>query len=191
MRCSNLSLASAIFFILTLIYVSGGIDLAYAEKVDKDKPIVLEANTVSVDDVQQIYVLDGAILLTKGSILITGDHGNIKVDPEGYEYIDVQGTPELLANFRQRREGIANEFMQGRGSVMTYNAKSEFLTLTGNASLKRLLNMEMLDQLQGWKIVYDDIKQSYRVYPPENAKPDDLPQARAMLSPRRKAILEK
>lgn len=187
----QISSVNAISFILTLLCVSGGMNLAYAEKADEDKPIVLEANTVSVDDVQQIYSLNGDILLTKGSILITGDRGNIKVDPQGYEYIDVQGTPELVANFRQRREGIANEFMQGRGSVMTYNAKTEFLTLTGNASLKRLLNMEMLDQLQGWRIVYDDVKQYYRVYPPENAKPSDLPSARAMLSPRRKATLEK
>ena len=187
----RISLASAVSFILTLMYVSCGMNLAYAEKADEDKPIILEANTVSVDDVQQIYSLNGDILLTKGSILITGDRGNIKVDPQGYEYIDVQGTPELDANFRQRREGLANEFMQGRGSVMTYNAKTEFLTLTGNASLKRLLNMQMLDQLEGWRIIYDDVKQYYRIYPPENAKPGDLPLARAILSPRRKATLEK
>ena len=71
------------------------------------------------------------------------------------------------------------------------NAKTEFLTLTGNASLKRLLNMQMLDQLNGWKIEYDDVKQYYRVTPPDNAKPDDLPLARAILSPRKKATLEK
>lgn len=164
---------------------------AFANKSDQDKPIVLEAENVSVNDVRQIYELDGEVLLTKGSILITGDHGKIIVDPEGYEYVDIEGTPNSTASFRQRREGIANEFMQGRGQTVTYDAKAELLTLSGNAGLKRLLNMQVLDQLHGWKIEYDDVKESYRVSSPANIKKEDLPLARAILSPRKKVILEK
>jgi lipopolysaccharide export system protein LptA len=81
--------------------------------------------------------------------------------------------------------------MQGRGKTATYNAKTELLTLIGEANLKRLLNMQMIDQLSGWKIDYDDVTQRYQVYPPTNAKAEDLPLARAILSPRRKATLEK
>jgi lipopolysaccharide export system protein LptA len=167
------------------------ISTAHAEKADQDKPIILEAEKVSVDDVKQVYELDGEVLLIKGSILITGEKGNIKVDPEGYEYVDVQGKSATSASFRQRREGPADEFMQGRGQTVTYNAKTELLTLTGDANLKRLHNMQMLDQLRGWKIDYDDVQQRYQVSPPANVKADDLPLARAILSPRRKATLEK
>lgn len=167
------------------------ISTAHAEKADQDKPIILEAEKVSVDDVKQVYGLDGEVLLIKGSILITGEKGNIKVDPEGYEYVDVQGKSATSASFRQRREGPADEFMQGRGQTVTYNAKTELLTLTGDANLKRLHNMQMLDQLRGWKIDYDDVQQRYQVSPPANVKADDLPLARAILSPRRKATLEK
>ena len=177
--------------IITLVLVTTITNYVRAEKADQDKPVILEAEKVSVNDVQQIYDLEGGLLLTKGSILVTGEKGNIKVDPEGYEYIDVQGSAGSTANFRQRREGPANEFMQGRGKTVTYNAKTELLTLTGEASLKRLLNMEMLDQVRGWKIDYNDITQRYQVYPPNNAKAEDLPLARAILSPRRKATLEK
>ena len=164
---------------------------AHAEKADQDKPVILEAEKVSVNDVKQVYDLNGQVLLIKGSIIVTGENGHIAVDPQGYEFVDVIGTPEAVASFRQRREGIADEFMQGRGTQVTYDAKTEFLTLTGDASLKRLINMQMLDQLKGWKIEYDDVKQYYRVIPPKDAKPDDLPLARAILSPRRKATLEK
>jgi len=163
----------------------------YAEKADQDKPVILEAEHVSVNDVKQVYDLNGQVLLIKGSIIVTGEDGHIAVDPQGYEFIDVIGKPEAVASFRQRREGLADEFMQGRGAQVTYDAKTEFLTLTGDASLKRLLNMQMLDQLKGWKIEYDDVKQYYQVTPPKDAKPDDLPLARALLSPRRKATLEK
>ena len=174
-----------------LIFVFAITNNARAEKADQDKPIILEAEKVSINDVQQIYDLDGGLLLTKGSILITGEKGKIKVDPEGYEYVDVQGDTGSTASFRQRREGPANEFMQGRGQTVTYNAKTELLILTGDANLKRLHNMQMLDQLRGWKIDYNDVTQRYQVYPPANAKAEDLPLARALLSPRRKATLEK
>ena len=165
--------------------------LAHAEKADQDKPLILEAEKVSVNDVQQTYELNGKILLIKGTIVVTGEQGNIKVDPEGYQYVDMKGTPEEVASFRQKREGPANEFIQGRATDVDYNAKTELLILTGDASLKRLLNMQMLDQLHGWKIEYDDIKQYYRVSPTPDAKAEDLPLARAILSPRRKATLEK
>jgi lipopolysaccharide export system protein LptA len=163
----------------------------HAEKADQDKPVILEAEKVSVNDVKQIYDLNGQVLVIKGSIIVTGEDGHITVDPQGYEFVDVIGAPEKVASFRQRREGLADEFMQGRGAQVTYDAKTEFLTLTGDANLKRLLNMQMLDQLKGWKIEYDDVKQYYRVIPPQDAKPEDLPLARAILSPRRKATLEK
>ena len=166
-------------------------NLAYAEKADQDKPIILEAEKVSGNDTSQVYDLNGEVLLIKGSIIVTGEDGHIQIDPEGYEYIDVKGTPDAVATFRQRREGLANEFMQGLGAHATYDAKTEILTLTGDASLKRLLNMQMLDQLRGWKIEYDDVKQYYRVFPPKDAKPDDLPMARAVLIPRRKALVDK
>ena len=180
------------FTLTTLVLLGTSISsLTYAEKADQDKPIILEAEKVSGNDTSQVYDLNGEVLLVKGSIIVTGEEGHIRIDPEGYEFIDVKGTPEAVATFRQRREGLANEFMQGRGSNATYDAKSEILTLTGDASLKRLLNMQILDQLYGWKIEYDDVKQYYRVIPPNDAKPDDLPKARAVLTPRRKALVEK
>jgi len=103
----------------------------------------------------------------------------------------MESDQDTTASFRQRREGLASEFIQANGKNVVYDAKTEVLTITGDASMKRLLNMQMLDQLQGWKIEYDDIKQYYRVFPPPDAKQSDLPLARAILSPRQKATLEK
>ena len=174
-----------------LVLLAAFTGLAQAEKADQDKPIILEAEKVSVNDVQQSYDLNGQVLLIKGSMIVTGEDGHIQVDPEGYEFVDVKGTSDTVASFRQRREGPADEFMQGRGTQVTYNAKTEQLTITGDASLRRSLNMQMLDQLQGSKIEYDDITERYRVTPPADAKPEDLPLARAILSPRRKATLDK
>jgi lipopolysaccharide export system protein LptA len=43
---------------------------AYAEKADKDKPIILEAEKVFGNDTTQVYDLNGEIILVKGSIVV-------------------------------------------------------------------------------------------------------------------------
>jgi len=161
---------------------------ALANKADQDKPLVINADKVDVDDVKQSYQLSGDILLIKGSMIAKGDKGSILVDPQGYQNIDLKGKLESPATMRQRREGLADEFMQGIGRDVFYDDKKEQVILTGNATIKRLLNMQMLDQLQGWQIEYEDIKESYKV---RSQKVDTKaqPQSRAILAPRKKVVL--
>ena len=161
---------------------------ALANKADQDKPLVINADKVDVDDVKQSYQLNGDVLLIKGSMIAKGDKGSILVDPQGYQNIDLKGKLESPATMRQRREGLADEFMQGIGRDVFYDDKKEQVILTGNATIKRLLNMQMLDQLQGWQIEYEDIKESYKV---RSQKVDTKaqPQSRSILAPRKKVVL--
>ena len=174
-----------VFFWLSL--VTG---LALAEKADQDKPLIINADSVLINEVEQKYKLQGDILLIKGSIVVTGDKGDILVDPEGYQFIEVRGDAKTLATFRQRREGLANEFMQGLGRDVSYNGKQEVLILLGDANMKRLLNMQMRDHLRGGKIEYRDDTQEYRVSPPTNQPKSALPSSRAILAPRSKVVIQ-
>ncbi|MEY3540707.1 MAG: hypothetical protein RL184_780 [Pseudomonadota bacterium] len=162
---------------------------ALANKADQDKPLVINADKVDVDDVKQSYQLNGDVLLIKGSMIAKGDKGSILVDPQGYQNIDLKGKLESPATMRQRREGLADEFMQGIGRDVFYDDKKEQVILTGNATIKRLLNMQMLDQLQGWQIEYEDIKESYKVRP-QKVDTKAQPQSRAILAPRKKVVLD-
>lgn len=161
---------------------------ALANKADQDKPLVINADKVDVDDVKQSYQLNGDVLLIKGSMIAKGDKGSILVDPQGYQNIDLKGKLETPATMRQRREGLADEFMQGIGRDVFYDDKKEQVILTGNATIKRLLNMQMLDQLQGWQIEYEDIKESYKVRS-QKVDTKTQPQSRAILAPRKKVVL--
>ncbi len=175
-------------FVLLGLSLSTG--LALAEKADQDKPLILNADSVSINEVEQKYKLQGDILLIKGSIVVTGDKGDILVDPEGYQFIEVKGDAKSLATFRQRREGLANEFMQGFGKDVNYNGKQGVLILLGDASMKRLLNMQMRDHLRGGKIEYRDDTQEYRVSPPANQPNGAPPSTRAILAPRSKVLIQ-
>ena len=162
---------------------------ALANKADQDKPLVINADKVDVDDVKQSYQLNGDVLLIKGSMIAKGDKGSILVDPQGYQNIDLKGKLESPATMRQRREGLADEFMQGIGRDVFYDDKKEQVILTGNATIKRLLNMQMLDQLQGWQIEYEDVKESYKIKP-QKLDLNRPPESRAILSPRKKVVIK-
>ena len=189
MRRMNTGLAlllmPLVFFGLNLL--SGHV---LAEKADQNKPLILNAGSVSINEVEQEYKLQGDILLIKGSIVVTGDKGEVLVDPEGYQFIEVRGDAKSLATFRQRREGLANEFMQGFSKDVNYNSKQEVLILLGDASMKRLLNMQMRDHLRGGKIEYRDDTQEYRVSPPANQPKSAPPSSRAILTPRSKVMIQ-
>ena len=176
--------ALRILMLLLPLWVSS----ALANKADQDKPLVINADKVDVDDVKQSYQLNGDVLLIKGSMIAKGDKGSILVDPQGYQNIDLKGKLESPATMRQRREGLADEFMQGIGRDVFYDDKKEQVILTGNATIKRLLNMQMLDQLQGWQIEYEDIKESYKVRP-QKVDTKAQPQSRSILAPRKKVVL--
>ncbi|MEY2662269.1 MAG: hypothetical protein RIQ35_586, partial [Pseudomonadota bacterium] len=74
-------LTPLVFFGLSLLT-----GFALADKADQDKPLILNADFVSINEVEQKYKLQGDILLIKGSIVVTGDKGDILVDPEGYQF---------------------------------------------------------------------------------------------------------
>lgn len=175
------------FALLGLSLLTG---LALAEKADQGKPLILNADSVSINEVEQKYKLQGDILLIKGSIVVTADKGEIFVDPEGYQLIEVKGDAKSLATFRQRREGPTNEFMQGLSREVSYNGKEEVLILLGDANMKRLLNMQMRDHLRGGKIEYRDDTQEYRVSPPANQPKSAPPSSRAILAPRSKVVIQ-
>ena len=184
MRSASL-LMPFVFFGISLVT-----DFVRAEKADQDKPLILNADSVSINEVEQNYKLQGNILLIKGSIVVTADKGDILVDPEGYQFIEVRGDAKSLATFRQRREGPANEFMQGLGRDVSYDGKQGVLILLGDANMKRLLNMQMRDHLRGGKIEYRDDTQEYRVSPPANHPKSAPPSSRAILAPRSKVLIQ-
>ena len=46
---------------------------AGAEKADKEKPINLEADRVSIDDAKKVSVFEGNVVLTQGTLVMRAD----------------------------------------------------------------------------------------------------------------------
>ena len=78
---------------------------ALAEKADKDKPVNIEADRVSVDDVKKVQVFEGNVQLVKGTLVIRAERIVVTQDDDGYQRGVATGTASQPPRFRQKREG--------------------------------------------------------------------------------------
>jgi len=141
------------WLIASALLLSGA--LASAENADRDKPMNIEADALRYDDVRQTSVFTGAVVLTKGTILIRGDKLEVRQDPQGYQYGLVTGTPEQRAFFRQKREGV-DETIEGEGVTIDYDGQLDTVKFSGQAQLRRYLGARLNDEFNAGIIVYNN-----------------------------------
>jgi lipopolysaccharide export system protein LptA len=139
---------------------------ARAEQADRDKPLVYEAASGECDDLQQVCVLVGDVVLVKGSLRATGDRVQIRKDPEGYQYGVIQGAPGRPATFRQRRDPTqpgVEETIEGTAERIEYDEKADTVKLISRARVRLLANEVQRDELSGDAITYDQRNAKYFV----------------------------
>jgi len=156
---------------------------ATAERADRNKPITVEADSMSYDDLKQVNVFSGNVTLTKGTILIRADRLVLRQDAEGYQYGTATGNP---ASFRQKREGL-DQFIAAAGRQIDYDGKSETVKIQQKANLKRLEKERVVDEVHGSLIVYDSRSEFFTVEGggPASATPENpTGRVRVVIQPR-------
>ena len=139
---------------------------ASAEKADRNKPLHYEANSGECDDLKQICVLVGDVVLTKGTMRATGEKVQIRKDPEGYQYGVIVAAPGKLATFRQRRDSSKTgieEFVEGYAERIEYDERADTVKLVTRARVRLLENEVPRDELRGDAITYDQRNAKYFV----------------------------
>ena len=126
----------------------------YAERADRDKPVNLEADQVTVDDAKQTATFEGKVVLTQGTLMIRGDRMIVQQDADGFKYGVAYGN---LANFRQKREGY-DEYIEGYAERIEYDGKADKLQMFNRAYLKK-----GNDDVRGSYISYDAASEFFRV----------------------------
>lgn len=119
---------------------------AHAEKADRTKPILLEANSVTIDQAKHVSTYLGNVQLNQGTLAIHADRVVIHQNPDGTQYATAYGTP---VTFRQKRDN-SNEWIQGHAREVDYDSKTEQLNMHTQAFLK-----SGLDQVEGAAIAYN------------------------------------
>ena len=62
---------------------------ALAERADRDKPLNYEANSGECDDLKQICVLVGDVVLVKGTMRATGERSQAPLDSAAQAALDL------------------------------------------------------------------------------------------------------
>ena len=154
---------------------------ARAEAADRNQPIVIEADRPSTLNLgNQVVVFQGNVQITQGTLRIGADRVEIRDHPDGSRTAVATGSGEHRATYRQKREGL-NETVEGAADRIEYDSKSGTLRLIGNASIRRLRDGVVADQISGAHITWDDKAELFSVRGDEAS---DGGRVRAVLAPR-------
>ena len=181
-RTSRAGLAA----LLIALPLAGIAPLAHAERADKDKPLNIEADNMTYDDLKQVNIFTGHVVATKGTIVIKADRVEVTQDPQGYQYATGTSTGKNLAYFRQKRDGV-DEYIDGDAERIDYDGKQDLTTLTTRATVRRLQGLNtIMDEVHGSVITYDGQNDFYTAKAGKDVAGPGNPngRVRAMLSPR-------
>jgi lipopolysaccharide export system protein LptA len=128
---------------------------SYAEHADRNKPVHLEADQVSMDDAKQVSTFEGKVQLTQGSLSIRGDKLVVLQNKNGFSHGSATGR---LASFRQKREGF-DEYVEGFGERIEYDTQTESVDFFGQARMTR-----KQDEVRGDHITYNAKTEIFEVH---------------------------
>lgn len=134
----------------------------HADASDRTKPIHLEADRVSIDDIHHVSVFTGNVLLTQGTMSISGEQITVVQNKQGIERGTATGHP---AEFRQKREG-SQEYVEAYGERIDYDVVGNVVNIYGQAHIKR-----GQDHVRGDHIVYDLRAEAFQVTGAPTAAP--------------------
>lgn len=136
--------------------------VAGAETADRSQPMNIEADALRYDDLRQISVFSGNVVLTRGSIVIRGARIEVRQDPQGFQFGVVTAEPGQRAYFRQKRDG-ADEFMEGESETIEYDGRADVFRLIKDAELRRLRGTRVDDRISGNLIIYNSVSDVFTV----------------------------
>lgn len=139
----------------TLKYILGVIlaftmSAALALSTDKQKDIEIEADSAEMDDIKGITIYRGDVVVTQGSIRMTGHTMTVHFDDNGdMELVIMQGKP---ATYRQLPDN-SETYDEAEARQMEYYALKDYIILIDNA----LVTKPNGSRMSGSRIEYDTV----------------------------------
>lgn len=144
----------------SLIVITAFSSTAFAEKADRDKPVNLEADTITVDDANKVHILEGNVQLVKGTLVIRTAKLVVTQDAAGFQKGVAYGGEGGLARFRQKREG-KDEYVDGEAERIEHDDQKEVTEFFVRAVVRSGVNSG--DRVSGPYIYYNGASENYRV----------------------------
>lgn len=130
---------------------------AHAEKADREKPMNIEADRMSMDDIKKVQVFEGNVIVNQGTMQIRTSRLVVTQDADGFQKGVATGGADGLARFKQKREGV-DEYMEGEGERIEHDAREEKTEFFIRGWVK-----SGQDEVKGPYISYDALTEKYLV----------------------------
>jgi lipopolysaccharide export system protein LptA len=152
---------------------------AWAEKADREKEIVINADRVTADDAHRVSVFDGDVVITQGTMRITANKVTVREDPQRHKYYVAVGNP---VTFREKRDNV-DEYVEGYAQRAEFDDLHNLLHLYDKARVKSNQN-----EITGDYISYDMNREVAQVSgaPPGQTPPPNS-RAKVVIIPPKKA----
>jgi lipopolysaccharide export system protein LptA len=171
--------AKHFFLVVALVACSA----VFAERADKNKPINLEADSMTHDEARQTSTLEGGVVLTKGTLVLRANRVEVRKDAQENQFMTATAKTGERVLFRQKREGL-DEFMEGEASRIEYDGKQDVVRLSGNAVMRRLRGSLLADESVGSVIVFNNITETLTINGAAATSSQPAQRVRIMLSPK-------
>ena len=158
-----------------------------AEKADRSKPMVVEADRDGVLDLQrQVLVYTGNVVISQGTMILRAERLEMRTLPDGYRAASALGSAAKPATWRQRREGV-DESVEGTADRIEFDGRADTLRFMGNGSVRRLRGGTVADEITGASILWDNTSEVFKVEGGVASATNPTGRVRAVLSPRAEA----
>lgn len=161
-----------------------GTNAAWAERTDRSKPMVIEADRDGVLDLQrQVLVYTGNVVISQGSMVLRAERVEMRTLPDGYRAASALGAQGKPASWRQKRDGI-DETVEGTADRIEFDGRADTLRFMGNGAVRRLRSGTVADEITGASILWDNTAEVFRVEGGAATATNPSGRVRAVLSPR-------
>jgi lipopolysaccharide export system protein LptA len=155
-----------------------------AERADRSKPMVVEADRSGTVDLQhQVLLYTGNVVISQGTMLMRAERVELRELPDGYRTGVAAGAPGKPATWRQRRDGI-DETVEGAADRIEFDGRADTLRFIGNGTVRRLRGSTVADEITGGTIVWDNTTEVFKVEGGAASAVNPSGRVRAILSPR-------
>ncbi len=161
---------------------------AWAAKADRSQPIVMEADRPGTLDYQrQVLVFNGNAVITQGTMVLRADRIELREMPDGYRAASAIGLPGKPATWRQKRDGPADEVVEGSAERIEFDGRADTLRFIGNGAVRRLRAGSVADEITGATIVWDNLAEVFKVEGGAVTPANPSGRVRVTLTPRAEA----
>jgi lipopolysaccharide export system protein LptA len=161
---------------------------SWAEKADRSKQMVVEADRDGVLDLQrQVLVYTGNVVISQGSMILRAERVEMRTTPEGYRAASAHGSVGKPASWKQRRDGV-DESVEGTADRIEFDGRADTLLLLGNGAVRRLQAGIVADEITGASILWDNTAEVFKVEGGTTSAANPTGRVRAVISPRTEAV---